>query len=122
MHERILIVEDDFLIRATLTESLTDDGFEVEAAETGEQALEVLRAGPGIALLMTDLQLGAGMNGRTLAAAARGLQPDLPIIFMTGLPDPDDVAGPNERVIVKPYEPSALANAARELLARRAGA
>lgn len=116
-HERILVVEDDFLIRATLSEALGDEGFDVEAAENGEQALEVLRAGPGVSLLITDLQLGAGMDGRALAAMARGIEPDLPIIFMTGLPD--DAAGLADgrtKVVSKPYTPSSLAATARALI------
>lgn len=117
---RVLIVEDEFLIRAVLTESLEEQGFDVEAAGTGEEALDILRAGPGVALLMTDLSLGDGMDGRTLAAAARGMAPDLPIIFMTGMPESAaDLAGPNERVVGKPYSPGALAAVVREMLAAR---
>jgi DNA-binding response OmpR family regulator len=117
-NQRILIVEDDFLIRATLAETLEDDGFEVLAAETGEQAVDIIRAGPGIDLMMTDLGLSGGMNGRTLAAEVRGLRPDLPIIFMTGRPDlAAGITGPRDLIVAKPYMPSALSAAASKLLA-----
>jgi DNA-binding response OmpR family regulator len=116
-NERILIVEDDFLIRATLAETLEDDGFEVLAAESGEQAFDIVRAEPGIRLMMTDMALSGGMNGSTLAAAVRGLAPDMPIIFMTGRPDmAAGIAGPRDLVIAKPYMPSSLSAAARQLL------
>jgi DNA-binding response OmpR family regulator len=116
-HERILIVEDDFLIRATLAETLEDDGFEVLAAESGEQAVDIVRADSGINLLMTDLALAGGMNGQTLAAEIRGLVPNIPIIFMTGRPDMvAGLNGPRDLIVSKPYMPSSLSAAARQLL------
>src|ERR1700712_2015620 len=91
---RVLVVEDEFLIRMTLAEALGDEGFDVIEAETGDAALPMLKSDPRIRLLLTDIQLPGVLNGKTLAQKAREHLPTLPIIFMTGRPDPGDLASP----------------------------
>ncbi len=116
---RILLVEDDFLIRMTLTESLQGDGFVVIEADSGEAALVQLRSDPTICLLLTDMQLSGSLDGGALAEAVRAENQILPIIFMTGRPDSVGVTDPvREMVIAKPYLPSQICAAARAILAR----
>ncbi len=116
--ERIMIVEDEFLIRATLVEVLEDEGYEVIAAESGEEALELLRSDGGIALMMTDMQLGGDMDGLTLASAARGVRGGMPVIFMTGRPDRVPSLNPAiEAMVSKPYTSSEITGAIARLLA-----
>ena len=116
---RILLVEDDFLIRMTLTESLEGDGFVVIEADSGEAALVQLRSDPTICLLLTDMQLSGNLDGRALAEAVRAENLILPIIFMTGRPDRVGTVDPaRELVISKPYLPSQICAAARAMLAR----
>jgi DNA-binding response OmpR family regulator len=116
--ERILIVEDEFLIRATLVEVLQDEGYEVVAAESGEEALEVMRADGGIALMMTDMNLAGAMDGVTLASASRGLRGGLPVIFMTGRPDRVPPLDPAiEAMVSKPYTGTEIIAAIGRLLA-----
>ncbi len=115
----VLIVEDDFLVRMTLAEAMTDDGFQVVEAETAGQALELLVEHPLIEMLVTDLGLSGTMNGKTLAEAARKYRPGLPVLFMTGRPDlitADPAA--REALIGKPYTPDEVCSAARRLLAQ----
>jgi DNA-binding response OmpR family regulator len=117
--KRVLVVEDDFLIRMTLTESLQSEGFVVIEADSGEAALVQLRADPTIALLMTDMQLSGSLDGQALVAAVRAENAILPIIYMTGRPDrigPVDPA--REMVIGKPYLPSQIVAAARAMVTR----
>ncbi len=115
---RVLIAEDDFLVRLTLSEALSSDGFDVAEAETGEEALRMLQEDPTISLLMTDMQLGGAMNGQELAAAAREGRADLPVLYMTGRPDlVQHIDHRRDRVLPKPYLPAAVCAAARELLA-----
>ena len=116
--ERIMIVEDEFLIRATLVEVLEDEGYEVIAAESGEEALALLRSDGGIALMMTDMQLGGDMDGLTLASAARGVRGGIPVIFMTGRPDRVPSLDPSiEAMVSKPYTSSEVTAAITRLLA-----
>lgn len=100
---RILIVEDEFLIRLTLMEALSDEGFDVLEADTGDTALPILQRDPSIQLLLTDIQLPGVLDGRSLAARARETRPDLPVLFMTGRPDPTTRATARDRYIAKPY-------------------
>ena len=117
--QRILVVEDDFLIRMTLTESLESEGFVVIEADSGEAALVQLRSDPTIRLLLTDMQLSGSLDGRALAEAVRAENLILPIIYMTGRPDRVGPVDPlRELVIGKPYLPSEICAAARAMLAR----
>ncbi len=116
---RILVVEDEFLIRLTLTEALGDEGFEVLEAETGDAALPMLQSGSGIRLLLTDIQLPGSLNGFALVGRARQVLPDLPVIYMTGRPDPDSSASASrlDVFISKPYTLTDICDAAKRLTA-----
>ena len=116
---RILVVEDEFLIRLTLTEALGDEGFEVLEAETGDAALPMLEPGSGIRLLLTDIQLPGSLNGFALVNRARQAMPDLPVIYMTGRPDPDSSASASrlDVFISKPYTLTDICDAAKRLTA-----
>lgn len=117
---RCLIVEDEYLIRLTLAEALTDEGFDVVEAETGDEALTILERDQGVELLLTDIQLPGKLDGVGLARAARLRAPSLPVIFMTGRPDCNIGALRSERdaFIPKPYLPSEVCATARRLTGR----
>ncbi len=114
---KILIVEDEFLIRLTLAEALSEDGFDVIEAASGKEAVDLLASHQDVALLLTDIQLPGGMNGIEVARAARCMTPDLPVIYMTGRPDRIAAAAtsPHDVFIAKPYLPSEICATARRL-------
>lgn len=116
---RVLVVEDEFLIRLTLSEALGDEGFEVLEAETGDAALPMMAPGSGIQLLLTDIQLPGSLNGLALVDRVRQTMPDLPVIYMTGRPDPDGaaLASPLDVYIAKPYALTDICVAAKRLTA-----
>jgi CheY-like chemotaxis protein len=116
---RIMLVEDDFLVRLSLSETLSDEGWEVVEADTGEEAVRLLQSLDGLALLMTDMQLSGTVDGRAVAAAARARSPDLPVLFMTGRPESvGDAKGPRDVIVSKPFLPSEIAAHVRRSLAR----
>ncbi len=78
----ILVVDDEPAMRLALREVLTRAGWQVEAADSGEAALEFLTANDSVRLLITDYRMG-GMSGLDLLAAARKLRPGLASIMMT---------------------------------------
>lgn len=80
---RVLLVDDNELIREMAADVLADEGLLIVQAGDAEQALDQLRTQPAFDLLLTDVRL-PGMSGRDLADAARALAPALPVIFMTG--------------------------------------
>jgi len=114
---RVLVVEDEFLIRLTLMEALGDEGFEVLEAETADAALPILLGDPSIRLLLTDIQLPGTLNGRSLVDRVRVDRPDLPVLFITGRPDPAEEAqaSPLDCYIAKPYALNDICVAVRRL-------
>ncbi len=114
---RLLLVEDEFLIRLTLAETLQDAGYEVVEAEDADEALAHLATGP-VDLLLTDIQLPGPADGKELAKRVRAILPELPVIFMTGRPEPGGtrLAGARELTIAKPYLPSEVCAAIARLL------
>ncbi len=114
---RVLVVEDEFLIRLTLVEALSDEGFKVLEADSGDAALPILLSDPAICLLLTDIQLPGMLNGHMLATKVRENLPDLPVIYMTGRPEAGDDAKQSTRdvFISKPYTLTDICNAAKRL-------
>ena len=81
---RALLVDDEPQVREALAEALGDLGWQVQQAASGAEGLERLRGGPAPDILVADIGLPGGMNGRQLAEAARALHPALPILLITG--------------------------------------
>ena len=83
---RVLVVEDEASVRSTVRRQLETLGHDVLEADSAAAALALLKSSdepPHV--LLTDVQLGGGMNGVDLAEAARrDFQPALPVVFMSG--------------------------------------
>jgi len=82
--ETILVVDDEATIRHLIDEVLDEAGYTVIGAADGAAGLKVLQSGARIDLLITDVGLPNGMNGRQVADAAREMRPDLKVLFITG--------------------------------------
>ncbi len=80
---KILIVEDEALIRMTTVDMVEDLGYLYAEASNGAEALEILRGDPDIGILLTDLGL-PGMSGAELVGEARKLREDLTVIVASG--------------------------------------
>jgi CheY-like chemotaxis protein len=79
----ILLVDDDPVVRLTLTRALTDRGYEVRTAADGQAAISILNGLKTLpALAITDLEM-AGVNGEDLARVLARRYPELPVILMT---------------------------------------
>ena len=116
--ETVLLVEDEAEVRAATAEHLRDLGFAVLEAEDGAAALGVLRSGHPVDLLVTDVGLPGGMNGRQVADAARERLPGLPTLFITGYAGSvlHDQLALGMDVIGKPFSLDALAARVRTML------
>jgi CheY-like chemotaxis protein len=119
--DSILVVEDDFLVRSYMVETLRDLGYYVIAAADAVAALGVLEQ-PEIRvdLMLTDVVM-TGMNGRELAEKAKELRPALKILYMTGysrnsIIHPDKVEDLN--LLQKPVGKAELSSRIREVLDR----
>ena len=82
--QRVLVVEDEQLVRELTRDLLIDLGYEVLMAETGSAALDIIAGGADFDLLLTDAVLPGGMNGRELSDTVRKLRPDMRVLYMSG--------------------------------------
>ncbi len=119
---KILLVEDDPMIRALTTEWVEDAGFEVREVESGGEALECARGEGGFRAAILDLSL-PDMGGAALLGELQSLYPGLPVLFATGNPNLLDDFTFEERttaLLRKPYSRADLAASLQDLLGRGA--
>ncbi len=114
----LLVVEDDVLVRMTLVDVLTVDGFDVLEAEDATQALDLICNQPRIAAMLTDINLPGGADGFALAQAVRVVRPGLPVVYASGRYSAVEAgkAVSGARFLAKPFTPALAALALRELL------
>jgi PAS domain S-box-containing protein len=109
-----LLVDDEELVRMSTADMLHDFGFEVIEAGSAEEALELIKAGTLPDILVTD-HLMAGMSGADLASEARALNPNLPILLVSGYAEVEGVAHDLPR-LTKPFRSADLAATLSTLL------
>jgi CheY-like chemotaxis protein len=79
----VLVVDDEPEIRKLVTAMLTQNGYRVLTADTGENAVRLFRGNPDVALLLTDV-VAPGMSGPMIADQIAALRPDVKVLFMSG--------------------------------------
>ena len=113
---RVLLIDDDALVRQTLADTLAGDGIEVDGLANAEDALVLLGAGQVPDVLVTDIDPGAGLSGLDLAGIARERHPAVEVVLISGTsadPRPSSPGGRRARFLRKPCAPAALAEAVR---------
>ncbi|SUZ33547.1 Blue-light-activated protein [Roseibaca ekhonensis] len=118
--ERILVVEDDDMVRKHVSAQLAAAGYAVKEAATGAAALDVMEQTGPIDLLFTDVVMPGGMNGGQLAEAARLRQPGLKVLFTSGYTEDAIVhqgrLDPGVTLLSKPYRRAELVAKVRHAL------
>jgi two-component system cell cycle response regulator CpdR len=118
----ILLVEDEALLLLDFEQALAEAGFGVVAVWRGTKALEYLRD-PATAIhgLVTDIRLGEPPDGWDIARIARQIEPDLPVVYISGDSAPDWPSNgvPNSIMIGKPFAMPQLVTAISQLLNER---
>ena len=115
----ILVVEDDQEIQIIVEDALTEGGFAPAIAPSGEEAVTLLRGNRGTYRpLVADVKLRGRMDGWEVAKHAREIDPNFPIIYMTGAgADQWPSHGvPNSLLLTKPFAPAQLVTAVCQLL------
>jgi len=117
--ETVLIVDDEPSVRMLVTEVLEDLGYTAIEAADSVAGLKVLQSDVRIDLLVTDVGLPGGMNGRQMADAGRERRPDLKVLFITGYAE-NAVLGngylsPGMQVLTKPFVLETLASRIKDL-------
>ena len=118
--EVVLVIDDEPTIRMLIAEVLAESGYAVIEAPDGPAGLRVLESNARIDLLITDVGLPGGMNGRQVADAARQTRPDLKVLFITGYAENAAIGGSrlgkNMYVLTKPFQMEVLAARIREIV------
>jgi CheY-like chemotaxis protein len=108
---RLLVVEDEALVRELIVLELEDAGYAVVEAEDGPTALRLLEEHGDIALLFTDIRLPGGLTGWDIAERARALRPGLPVIYTTGYSNDELRLVAGAHFLKKPYRPASVLEA-----------
>ncbi|MGI4766623.1 MAG: response regulator, partial [Janthinobacterium lividum] len=118
--ETVLVVDDEPTVRMLVGDVLSDLGYAAIEAEDGPSGMKVLEDGVRVDLLVTDVGLPGGMNGRQVADAARVLRPGLKVLFITGYAENAAVGNghldPGMAVLTKPFAMDDLAAKIRALI------
>ncbi|MEQ9002684.1 MAG: PAS domain S-box protein [Pseudomonadales bacterium] len=118
--ERVLLVEDDDMVRGFARELLESLGYRVIEAANGPDALDALAADAPVDLLFTDVVMPGGLNGRELAEAVRARHPGIRVLFTSGYTDNAIVhhgrLDPGVHLLAKPYRREELARRLRQVL------
>jgi DNA-binding response OmpR family regulator len=118
----VLVVEDDQGIQSIVEDALVEGGFEPAIAPSGEEAVTLLRRNRnGYRALVADVKLRGRMDGWEVARHAREIDPEFPIVYMTGASaDQWPAHGvPNSILLQKPFAPAQLVTAVSQLLINR---
>ena len=118
--ETVLVIDDEPTVRMLIVEVLEEAGYSALEAEDGPSGLKILECGAKIDLLITDVGLPGGMNGRQVADAARLTRPDLKVLFVTGFAENAAVGNghldPGMAVLTKPFVMAELAQKITEMI------
>ena len=118
--EVVLVVDDEPTVRMLVTEVLSDMGYATIEAGEGAGALKLVRSGARIDLLITDIGLPGGMNGRQLADAAHEVRPGLKVLFITGYAENavvgNGILEPGMDILTKPFALDHLASRIKNMI------
>ena len=116
----VLLVEDEPAVRLVMADVLADNGYTVLEADTGDKALRQIRSAERIDLLLSDVGLPGGMNGRQLADAAREHRPSLKVLFVTGYDEQaalgSGLMGEGMAIMTKPFNISSFSTKVQDLM------
>ena len=119
--QTVLVVDDEPLVRMLVVDVLRELGYTAIEAGDGHSGLKMLQSAARVDLLITDIGLPGGLNGRQVADAARKLQPDMKVLFITGYAENAVLShgriDAGMHVMTKPFAMEGLASRIQSLLA-----
>jgi signal transduction histidine kinase len=119
-NERVLVVEDNERLREVSCATLTDLGYQVEAAESADEALVRITGGERFDLVFSDVVMPGTHTGITLARALRVLDPNLKIVLTSGYTSPSELQATLDQLgielLSKPFRKAELAALIRRVL------
>ncbi|WP_295556634.1 response regulator [uncultured Hyphomicrobium sp.] len=113
---RILIVEDDPILRFTLAMELNQEGFAVREARDADEAETVLQTGAAIDAIVTDIEMPGARDGIALAKYVRAFYPGVRVIVVSGIVPKSGIVGVADAFFGKPYDIERIILRVRALL------
>ncbi len=114
---KVLVVEDEALIRFTIADELRDAGFDVLEAPDADEAIRLLDANPDIHLIFTDIDMPGSMDGLRLSRVVSERWPPVRIVITSGKRVPSAAALPEgSRFMPKPYTAAGVLDTVRTML------
>lgn len=120
-HPTVLLVEDEPIIRMGLADHIARQGFAVIEAGSGDRAMEMVRNGNLVDIIITDVQMPGQHDGIALALWTRRNFPHIKLIIVSGATSgavAPDLLGEEGRIMPKPYQYDEIVARMRELLER----
>ena len=118
--ETVLVVDDEPTVRMLIADTLAELGYQAIEVADAAAGLKVLQSDVKIDLLITDVGLPGGMNGKQMADAARARRPDLKVLFITGYAENAAISNghlePGMHVLSKPFPMDKLAARIRSVI------
>ena len=117
----VLVIDDEVALLAIIADVLEENGFKVLTVADGPAGLEILQSSQPIDVMITDIRLPKGINGREVAEAALVVRPHLKILFMTGyagsaFDGTGDASTAGLEVMHKPFDLVRLADRVHRLI------
>lgn len=112
---RILLVEDEVLLRELMFEELTESGYAVTPIATADEALRVIDKNTDFDVLLTDIRMPGEADGWALGRRARQIMPWIQVIYATGYTDHGNDLYAHERSIKKPFRHEQILALIRDL-------
>ncbi len=118
---RVLIIEDDMIVRAILFDIANGVGFDVIEADNSLEAIKLLNEYPDIRLVISDVYMPGGMTGFELAGIIRHRWPGVDVVLTSGLTKIEDMTlPPRTAFVAKPFNRTALIKALGQIESRAA--
>lgn len=118
--ETVLVIDDEPTVRMLISEVLEDLGYTALNAADGAEGLQLLQSARRIDLLVTDVGLPGGLNGRQVADAGRSLRHDLKVLFITGYAHNallwEEQLDPGMHLLTKPFSMDDLASRIKSVI------
>ena len=120
-HARVLLVDDDNEVRASMRRTLAQDGHNVVEAESGDAAAALIEDAVPFDMLVTDVRLPGSRDGVALASCWDEKAPGRPVLFVSGDTNDQldlDALGPHQAMLHKPFQRASLLDVVQHLLGR----
>jgi CheY-like chemotaxis protein len=113
----VLVVEDEPLVRELMVEALTEQGWHIIEAATGDEALKAFLVHPEIGVLFSDITMPGTLNGCDLAREIHARRPEVSVVLTSGRSLPPKYQIPEGGIFIrKPYSQSAIVSLISGLL------